>query len=682
MDTNDFYMNLRQDILVKGDVQEGFSESLFAELVSEQLVDTGDIEEFILCPYKQKGIKISGYAVLEERGTLDLFVSDYRETEVPENLTKTELSQIFRRVETFMERCLDKGFLDALETSLPVYDLVERIHANRDDISQIRVFVFTNTNLSSAIRELPNQRINNREWSYRIWDLERLERLMGGGEPEPIIVDFEEMFGSSLDCLPAGDDAQGLHSYLAVVPGDWLAQIYDRFGGRLMEQNVRTFLQLKTGINKGIRKTILESPDLFFPFNNGISATAQEAEIGVVKGRTCIKKLMNFQVVNGGQTTASLHYSMKKDGAKARLDRIRVQMKLTVVDPQRVGELVPKISRYANTQNKVSEADFFSNHPFHVRVESMSRRLWAPPAKGAVYQTHWFYERARGQHANEQAHLTDSLKKGFVAANPRSQMITKTDLAKFLNTFELMPDKVSHGAQKNFAEFAKIVDQAWEKDERGFSEVWFQDAIAKAIIFRSAEKLVQEASWYSQGYRANVVTYGIALLVLRLKESGKMLDLKSVWSNQEIGPALRKQLVTICEMVQNRIIRASEEKGVRNVTEWCKKPGCWEDIRGIRVAISPQLLSESLTPGEVRAGIRDGIKDQALTNEAEVLTKVAELGGEFWGRILDWGQKDSRISPNDIKALSIASTIPRRIPASWQCVRLMEIEEMYQEEAH
>ena len=683
MDTNEFYLNLRQDILMRSDVQEGFSESLFAELVSEHLLDTGDIEDFNLCPYKQRGIKLDGYALLEDKGTLDLFVVDYRDVEEPETLIKTELAQIFRRVEAFMERCLEDGFLDALETSLPIYGLVERIHANRDDLSQVRVFLFTNANLSGSIRELPPQRIAGREWSYRIWDLERLERVMGAGEPEPIVVDFKEMFGSCLDCLPAGENAEGLRSYLAVIPGDWLAKIYDRYSGRLMEQNVRTFLQLKTGINKGIRKTILETPQLFFPYNNGISATAEEAEIETEGGGLRIRKLRNFQIVNGGQTTASLHYSMKKDGAKASLDRIRVQVKLTVVAPEQIGELIPKISRYANTQNKVSEADFFSNHLFHVRIEGFSRRIWAPPAKGAVYQTHWFYERARGQFINEQAHLTEAARKNFLGGNPRSQLVTKTDLAKYINTFELIPDRVSQGAQKNFGEFAKsVVAPSWEKDDKTFSESWFQDAMAKAIIFRASEKLVQEAPWYSQGYRANVVTYGIALLVQRLKEQGKVLDLKSVWDAQDVSVALRKQLLLICEVVQSRIIRSSEEKGVRNVTEWCKKPGCWDDIKSVRVAISPQLAFESITIGEARAAAKDGRKDQYIANEAEALTTVVDRGGDFWGKVLDWGQKDNRISPNDIKALSVASTIPRRIPTSWQCFRLLEIEEMYQEEVH
>lgn len=682
METTEFYMTLRQDILVRSDVQEGFSEDHFADIVSENLLDTGDIEEFIPCPYKQRGIKISGYAMLEDKGTLDLFVADYRDTEEPETLTKTELASIFKRVEVFMERCLESDFLNALETSLPIYDLVERIHANRDEISQVRVFVWTNTYLSGAIKELPTRRLHNREWSYRIWDIERLERLIGGGEAEPIIVDFVSLFGAGLECLPAGEDAQGLKSYLAVIPGDWLARIYDRFSGRLMEQNVRTFLQMKTGINKGIRKTILETPDLFFPYNNGISATAHEAVVESVNGGYRISRLTNFQVVNGGQTTASLHFSMKKDGTKARLDRIRVQMKLTVVEPDRVSDLVPKISRFANTQNKVSEADFFSNHPFHVRIEGLSRRLWAPPAKGAVYQTHWFYERARGQYANAQAHLTESMKKEFIATNPRSHMITKTDLAKFINTFEMLPDKVSYGAQKNFGEFAKFVDSAWDKDDRIFSENWFQDAVAKAIIFRTAEKIVQEAQWYSQGYRANVVTYGIALLVLRLKEGGKYLNLKSVWQGQDISVALRKQILTICEMVQNRIIRASEEKGVRNVTEWCKKPGCWDDIKCLRTYISQQLEAESLSFGEVRAAIKDGIKDQTMTNKAEAMTNVVNKGGDYWGKVLDWGQKDARISPNDTRALSVAASIPRRIPTEWQCIRLLEIEEMYEQDVH
>lgn len=680
MSDSAFFNELRQDVMIRADVQEAFSESAFTELIAEHLLETGDIDDFTLCPFKQPTMKLDGYALLEDRGILDLFLADYRDLEEPETLTKTELGKLFKKVEAFYSKCQAPGFLNALETSLPVYDLVERIHACKEDITQVRVFLFSNASLSSLIREMPTQVIEDREWSYHVWDLERIERLITSGEPEPITVDFQEMFGRSLPCLPAGEDEQGVQSYLAVIPGDWLAGIYERFSGRLMEQNVRTFLQFKAGINKGIRKTLLETPGLFFSFNNGISATAQEIEVD--PHGTRIHRVKNLQIVNGGQTTASIHYSMKKDGAKARLDKVKVQMKLTIVESALVEELVPKISRFANTQNKVSDADFFSNHPFHVRIQGFSRRVWAPPTKGAIHQTHWFYERAKGQFGTEQTHLSVSAKKAFLTENPKSQLITKTDLAKVINTFELMPDRVSSGSQKNFGKFAELIDAEWSKDEKTFSESWFQDAVAKTILFRASERIVQNADWYSKGYRANVVTYGIALLVHKLREDGRLLDLKAIWRAQDISSVLATQIEKICRLVQDRIIRASEENGVRNVTEWCKKPGCWNDIKSLRIPIISTVISETISLADARRLNADGKKDQGLNNDVEMMAKVVEMGNEHWQEVLNWGQLDNRISPNDVKLLSLAASIPKRIPEPYQCERLLEINKMFQDEIH
>ena len=81
-----------------------------------------------------------------------------------------------------------------------------------------------------------------------------------------------------------------------------------------------------------------------------------------------IDSIKDLQIVNGGQTTASLFHTRRSD--KADLGEVFVQMKLTVIDDEKSEEVVPRISEFANTQNKVNAADFFSNHPFHVRMES------------------------------------------------------------------------------------------------------------------------------------------------------------------------------------------------------------------------------------------------------------------------------------------------------------------------
>ena len=187
-------------------------------------------------------------------------------------------------------------------------------------------------------------------------------------------------------------------------------------------------------------------------------------------------------------------------------------MKLSIVNPERTEDVVPRISEYANSQNRVNAADFFSNHPFHVRMESFSRRIHAPSRDGAFRETKWFYERARGQFNDARSRLTPSQRKKFDLENPRPQLFSKTDMAKFLNVWEQKPDKVSLGAQKNFADFAQGVGQAWKKDEKSFNEAFFREVVAKAIVFRSTEKVVSSQPWYQGGYRANIVAYAISKL--------------------------------------------------------------------------------------------------------------------------------------------------------------------------
>jgi hypothetical protein len=181
-----------------------------------------------------------------------------------------------------------------------------------------------------------------------------------------------------------------------MIPGVLLAEIYRQHGARLLEQNVRTFLQARGKVNKGIRDTILNQPEMFLAYNNGLCATAAQIQIESEKGPVAnIRSITDFQIVNSGQTTASLTSAPLKDDAD--LSAVLVQLKLSVIrDPAQVGAIVSNISRFANSQNKVNEADLRSNDAFQVRVEHLSRTVWVPCKAGANRQTKWFYERARG----------------------------------------------------------------------------------------------------------------------------------------------------------------------------------------------------------------------------------------------------------------------------------------------
>jgi len=387
------------------------------------------------------------------------------------------------------------------EEASPIFDLANRIHELKDTLINIRLFLLTDGKVN--VEPIDDIKENNLSISHNVWDIQRIFRLRSSGKKrEAIEVDFENEFGGCIPCLPLTESNPDYVTYLAIIPGKMLVELYGKYGPRLLERNVRSFLQVRGNINKGIRKTILDEPHMFLAYNNGLSSTAEKIEITSLNGVSGIKWARDFQIVNGGQTTASIYHAYKKD--KADVSNIFVQVKLTVLkDAGKIDSFVPKISLYANSQNKVNVADFSANKPFHIKLEELSRTIWAPAPLGMQLQTRWYYERARGQYLDEKGREgTFSRKKAFEAINPIRQKFTKTDLAKFENTWNQLPHKVSRGAEKNFNEFMVLLQ---ERGEFQPDRTYYEHLIAKAILFRLAEKLIQKQQY--GGYRANIGSF-------------------------------------------------------------------------------------------------------------------------------------------------------------------------------
>ena len=465
-------------------------------------------------------------------------------------------------------------------------------------------------------------------------------------------------------------------SYLAVFPGRQLALIYDRWGARLLEQNVRVFLQARGNVNRGLRNTITNNPEMFFAYNNGITATAESIETVESPNGLLLTGMGNFQIVNGGQTTASIHEALRNK--EADLDRVFVQMKLSIVNADRALEIVPKISEYANTQNLVSAADFFSNHPFHIRMEGFSRRLYAPSKDGTFRQSKWFYERARGQYQDARGRLTQAERRRFDLEYPKPRMFTKTDLAKFLNVWRGKPDVVSKGAQKNFADFASFVGAEWTRHSNDFNEMYYREAIAKAIVFRSVERLVTEQPWYQGGYRANVVAYAISKLAHDVAQRGESINFERVWRTQGVSPGLRDALVVSAKAVHGVIV--DPPAGMRNVTEWAKQQACWHRAMSLHVAWPDALETELVSSAERDEVERTAVKDQKMLNGIEAQTVVVQAGSALWSDVKVWGMSKGLLSPDDQGILEVAISMPYRVPSEKQSFRTIEILQRLHEE--
>jgi hypothetical protein len=608
-------------------------EIVFTELIAEELGEYGAIEELVPCLIEQKtpkgNIRAHGYYIDEEGERLDIFVSFYRQASEGDTITQTDIRHGFERARRILQ-LVDEGWDIGDPTQSDQATMIAAIREAANQIREIRVFILTDCAArdTSEISEV----FGNRHARCLIWDATRLLRIRNSGKAyEAIEIDVTQHYPEGIPCLAMPDRACGYRTYLAMIPGDFLCRLYDEYGARLLQLNVRSFLQVRGKVNKGIRSTIINEPGRFLAYNNGITATVESLKCGVdSSGHPVITHLVGFQVVNGGQTIASIHHAGKKDNAP--LQDILVQAKISEVDEDLMEELVPSISRYANTQNRVNEADFSSNDPLHVRIEELCNRIWTPGER-----SRWFYERARGQYQVAKARVatTPAKSKKFGQEVPTSQKFTKTDLAKYLNSWGQQPDVVSKGAQKNFTAFMDSLSTAGEAPEQ--DESWYKRIIVQAIIFKETERVARKLKLTP--YRANAITYTVALISYRTQ---RRVDLDAIWEAQSVSEPLSRTIEAWMPKVHQELVKSA--KG-RNVTEWCKKADCWRHIQTMDVALPADLEAE-LAEGQPLPNVgRDAkVKNLQLTPEdRENIAKVMLVPDKVWLDIHRWGRTDGNL---------------------------------------
>lgn len=627
---NAFCNDLLQEVLAESGEYEGgeFRADQFTRVFADYLIEAGEIEDINICFYKSRGMQFNGYNINQDNDCIDLFISILNQQTPAVTVTKAQCESAFKQAENCLRKGLT-GFHTTLEESSESYDAFQRIHELKNTLIRCRIFLLTDgiVNQESFHTEENSEILV----SLHIWDATRIYRLATSGKRyEPIEIDFYEEFGSRVPCLSLSDPNSDYKGYLAVIPGEILASIYEKYGPRLLERNVRSFLQVRGNVNKGIRKTILEEPHRFFAYNNGVSATADDIEFDSTGRELSISKIRNLQIVNGGQTTASLYYTAKKD--KAELNGIFVQAKISVIPEDQLEEIVPLISRYANSQNKVNDADFYANDPYHVDIEGLSRTVWAPSSDGTARQTKWFYERARGQYLDAKAREnTPAKKRQFDAIFPNKQKFTKTDLAKYENTWNQFPHIVSLGAQKNFNDFAIKLK------ERGKVDInirYFEQLIAKAILFNCADRIVWSQNF--GGYKANIVTYTIAWLS---NHTSQRINLDEIWRNQDISSALKVVIHQVSIAVQNIIVNPPNG---RNVTEWCKRKECWEKIKDLKIDLGSKIEQELLdvSKHETSQGIYTPNQE-----DLETISNIMSVPADTWFALSKWAKETSNLQP-------------------------------------
>lgn len=608
-----------------------FSQEIFTRLILERLEEAGHLDATF--PLYQEGrirnaaYRIDGYAYDEELARLDLFTTIYSGDVSIVKLPSADVTKALERALRFASACVD-GLASHLEpANTDASDLARLIETEADSLSTIRIVLLSDGVVGTIS---PPTEWRGKPVEFEAYDIIRIFRVLGQGETRAdIAIDLEALSGRPLPCLHSPSQNGEYDAYLAVLPGAVLSQVYDRYGVRLLELNVRAFLGLqgRKSVNAELRRTIADQPSMFLAYNNGIVATVDDLEvIANGTGGLEIRALKGLQIVNGGQTTASLHRAKRKDGLS--LQNVSVPVKIIKVGGADLSEMVSSISRAANRQNTVQLADFSANDPFHQQIETLANTTWLDDGKGR-----WFYERARGSYlaAEQKAALRSAEQKSFRQQTPKQRRLSKLDVARYLSVWSGLPDKVCLGGQKNFQSFMQRL-----KDEPPSppDQTWFRRLVAIAVLYRAAEKKIRSMKF--PAYGAQITAYVVAGISHR---SGGRVDFGRLWSKQSVSPGL-EQLIEDWAPKLDAIMRSSA--GQKNPSEWFKKADCWKEIQAQLPSFADPLPPElSFEKVDKKVGTIDMLPASGSHSVADYdrIARCMAISSAVWLEVAERGQK-------------------------------------------
>ena len=672
MTVDEFRQELLNEMAASQKAAGGFMDAIFAEWAGEALESAGELDSFQLCNFSDvRGRRrFDGYSFDEADDSLMVCVADWSGLSKVESLTQTDARTRFKQLVSFLEAVASGNFVQFLDVGDPAYDFALTFQEKRKSTIKIRAYLVSDSQLSARVKDWPEGEVSGIPLEFHIWDIGRFfsaaESRSGLDEVE---VSFEHLDGGGLPCLRAGLGVAEYEGLLSVLPALELAKIYERYGSRLLEGNVRAFLSAKGKVNQGIRRTIISDHKMFFAYNNGISCVATDVQLTGGGDALRIRAIKNLQIVNGGQTTASI-FNVYREASAELLRESFVPMKLSIVQGEQFSSLMKDISLYANSQNKVTDADLASNDPFQIRFEEMSRRIQAPSVGGAQYGTYWYYERARGQYANEFYKLSPKQRDLQKLLNPKSQLITKLDLARTVLSTRQMPYLVALGSQRMIMEFSKDVKNGWGQDRQQYNDQYFRDRVAESILYRTFEASLVRQDWYVVGFKAIIAAYSFARLWRFMDELGVSVDRSQIWRTQEAPRAAIAALLHIGEIVYGAMNRLMDGRNA-NLTQLAKRQTCWEDVKSVAVTVS-DIASFTISRQEIEPERREARKLRAVDDGIEAQQVVIELGSEFWAALLTWLDSRGSVASTDRSALRVASTADN-LPSEKQAQRLLAL---------
>lgn len=693
MNIEEFRIQFINDLRFKAEHEGTEPETQFIEKTLEDLEDIGELNDPIPMSVEIRGRKkrlmaFDAYGYDEADGALVLIASDFtNEIENSSTLTNSRINELYNHMLYFIDEAVNGNISDYCDDSDPAINIAKEFRKKigksmlTTEIVRFKFYILSNSILSKTVKNITKENFLERPVELCIWTLERFYQTFTSNASEIIEFDTQDFGCDGIQYLKAdlSPDTE-YDAYMGIVPGKFLADIYLKYGSKLLQGNVRAFLSIRGKVNKGIRDTIINNPNSFFTYNNGIAVVARS--VGFSSDNSKITHFKDLQIINGGQTTASLANAIIKNEDKNGMDNLFVPMKLTVLNVdddmseeqvEKYNSITKKISQCANTQNPVNDADFFSNHPFHVLMEQLSRKVMAPPVNGNPYQTIWFYERSRGKWEQEQMKYTSAEKKKFCEMHPKNQVIKKEKLAKCLNSVYMNPNQVCQSSAINFSKFATIIENLYDEHKDSINEVFFKKCVCSVILFDTLDSLIGKASWYPKGgNKAQITPYTIAKF-FSLLPSKKDIDWLTIWNKQTLYPELAEELLKIAYLTHNYLNKAAAGGIVRTIS---RTLNVWSTYRdNVKYELSDEFCATLVSKDETKSIEASAKRAHKFNSNIDIAVEVFKLGATYWSKVYADILKDNILSFGDVEFIrSISSYIAKGIlPSTSQCKRLAKI---------
>lgn len=700
MNVNDYRDVLHEDIKLATVANRSTENDEFLLYSTGILMNGEEFDDFVECHYtgitrRNGNMAIDGFARDEADGSCCIFLSDYHGTDGDDAVMSDDINAAFRKMRFFVEESIKYELYREISVGGQALDFSRDLFYDSESITKYRFYFLTDAFNRQRTKTMKDEKIGDKTVELNVWDATRLYDLVcSSTQKESVEISLKEMGYRGIPCVKAveyhdvtadidvvpsenkeskPENIVSYTSYMAVVPGKILNDLYLEYGSKLLEGNVRSFLSVRGKVNKSIQNTIKNYPEMFFAYNNGIAATATEIDTEMTSEGPVITRIKDLQIVNGGQTTASIANTIlsAKKNETIDISNLYVPMKISVLEHAVAERIIPRISEYSNSQNKVDASDFFSNHPFHIRMEDYSRKTAIPASGGNQFQQYWFYERTRGQYNQGKMKFgakSAELKK-YMDRYPEKMVITMLDLARYMELYNCAPDVVSKGKQKTLQIFAEQIKKEWDSSNDKFNAYYYKRIISIAIMYKRADELIKQTAWYKEkkSYKANVIAYTLSIIFndIKTRRKGYELDFDRIWNMQDIYEELEDQILILAKEVYDFI---TGPRPTENVTEWCKKEACWTRAKSQVWTINDPFIYTLVSGEKVRNEIKEEKNNRKIANEVDALKEIISRGTDYWKKVLEWGTSRHLLLDKEISIIKmvINMNITGRIPTDRQ----------------